>query len=147
MSGIVCAVRGGPASQPTIDRSVALAQETSLPLYFLYIVNLDFLAHTTSSRTHTITEEMHQMGDFILLTAQTAAAAQNVTAQKIVRHGNVTEEIIKLCHELDADYVVLGRPQVQQEESHFTQDRLAQFIEKLEELTGARVVTAQAGEK
>lgn len=28
MSGIVCAVRGGPSSQHTIDRAVALAQET-----------------------------------------------------------------------------------------------------------------------
>jgi nucleotide-binding universal stress UspA family protein len=147
MTGIVCAVRGGPASQPTIDRSVTLAQETGLPLYFLYVVNLDFLAHTTSSRVHTITHEMHQMGEFILLTAQTAAATQNVTAQKLVRHGNVTDEIIKLCHEIVADYVVLGRPQSEQEQSHFTQDRLAQFIEKLEELTGAKVVTAQAGEK
>ena len=147
MSGIVCAVRGGPASQPTIDHSVALAQETGLPLYFLYVVNLDFLTHTASSRVHTITQEMQQMGEFILLTAQSTAAAKNVTAHKIVRHGNVKEEIINLCHEIGADYVVLGRPQSEQEESHFTHDRLTQFIEKLEELTGAKVVTAQTGDK
>ncbi|RMF49572.1 MAG: universal stress protein, partial [Anaerolineae bacterium] len=47
MSAIVCAIRGGPASQPTIRRAIALALETSLPLHFLYVVNLDFLSSTS----------------------------------------------------------------------------------------------------
>jgi len=146
MTGIVCAIRGGPASQPTITHAVSLAQETGLPLYFLYIVNLDFLSHTSSSRVHTITQEMQQMGEFILLTAQATAAAHSVNAHGVVRHGNVTEEIIQLCHEISADYVVLGSPQLRQKENVFSHDRMAQFAEKLEEQTGARVVTAQAGE-
>lgn len=140
MSGIVCAVRGGPDSQPTIARAIALAREADLPLYFLYVVNLDFLSHTSSSRVHTISQEMHQMGEFILLTAESSAAAQGVTAQGVVRHGNVEQEIIGLCHELAADYLVLGRPQAQREESLFTHDLMAQFIERTEEQTGARVV-------
>lgn len=145
MSGIVCAIRGGPDSQPTIARAIALAQETDLPLYFLYVVNLDFLSHTSSSRIHTISQEMHQMGEFILLTAQSSAAGQGVTAQGMVRHGNVEEEIIGLCHEVAADYLVIGRPQVQQEESLFTHDRLARFVERTEEQTGARVVLTDGG--
>jgi hypothetical protein len=68
MTGIICAIRGGPASQPTIARSIALAQETSLPLHFLYVVNLDFLTRTSLSRVHVIAQEMQQMGEFILLT-------------------------------------------------------------------------------
>jgi Na+/H+ antiporter NhaD/arsenite permease-like protein len=76
MSGIVCAIRGGPHSQPTIDEAISLARETDLPLYFLYIVNLDFLAHTTSARTHTINLGMEQMGEFILLAAQSRVADQ-----------------------------------------------------------------------
>jgi RNase H-fold protein (predicted Holliday junction resolvase) len=63
-----------------------------------------------------------------------------------VRHGNLTEEIIKLCHEISASYVVLGRPQVRPEESFFTHERLAQFIENLEQQTGAKVIAAQEGE-
>ncbi len=65
MPGIVCAIRGGPASKPTIARSIALAKETDLPLFFLYVVNLDFLAYTSSSRIHTITQEMEQMGELL----------------------------------------------------------------------------------
>jgi nucleotide-binding universal stress UspA family protein len=110
MSGIVCAIRGGPASQPTIEQAIATAKETGLSLYFVYIVNLDFLSHTASSRVQIVSDEMRQMGEFILLAAQSQAAAQNIAAEGEVRHGNVREEIIKLCHEIQADYLVLGYP-------------------------------------
>lgn len=142
MSGIVCAIRGGPDSQPTISRAIALARETGLPLHFLYVVNLDFLTHTSSSRVHTISEQMHQMGEFILLSAQSSAAAQGIAAQGVVRHGDVQEEIIGLCRELAADYLVLGRPQTQREESLFTQELLGHFIQRIEEQAGAKVVLA-----
>ena len=67
MPGIVCAVRGGTDSQATIAEAIDLAQGTGLQLYFLYVVNLDFLVRTSVGRTHTISEQMHQMGEFILL--------------------------------------------------------------------------------
>jgi nucleotide-binding universal stress UspA family protein len=140
MPGIVCAVRGGPASQPTIARAIELAQETGLPLSFLYVVNLDFLLRTTSSRVHTISEQMSQMGEFILLSAQDTAARRGVEAEGVIRHGNVSEEIIRVCHELAADYLVLGRPRLEQEEPVFTQERLHQFVARTEEQTGAKVV-------
>ncbi|MCL7454237.1 MAG: universal stress protein [Anaerolineae bacterium] len=146
MSGIVCAIRGGPNSQATIARAVALAHDTNLPLHFLYVVNLDFLSRTSSSRVHTISREMSQMGEFILLTAQAKAAAQGIPAQGLIRQGNVGQEIVDLCHELGADYLVLGRPQVQQEESIFTQDLLQEFIEQTEAQTGARVVLPDGGQ-
>jgi nucleotide-binding universal stress UspA family protein len=146
MPGIICAVRGGLDSQPTIARAIALAQETDLPLHFLYVVNLDFLVRTSSTRTHTISEQMHQMGEFILLAAQASASEQGVSAEGIVRHGDVGEEIVGLCHELDADYLVLGRPRLEREESVFSQELLQQFVEQAEQQTGARVVLAEGGE-
>lgn len=143
MSAIVCAIRGGPASQATIARSITLAKETGLPLYFLYIVNLDFMSHTSSTRTHTISEEMHQMGEFILLQAQATASERGISAEGVVRQGDVGPEIVTLCHELDADYLVLGRPLAQKEESIFTQELLAQFVALAEEQTGAQVVLTE----
>lgn len=145
MSGIVCAVRGGPNSRPTIDQAVRLARETGLVLHFLYVVNLDFLTHTTSTRVRTISQEMRQMGEFILLAAQSRAEAEGVTAQTEIRQGDVGEEIVDLCRELDADYVVMGRPQIEQEESLFTQERLQAFIQDAEEQTGAKVVLPEGG--
>ncbi len=143
MSGIVCAIRGGPASQPTIAQAVTLAQKTGLPLHFLYVVNLDFLSRVGSGRVHTISEEMHQMGEFILLTAQATATAQGVTAQGAVRHGNVGDEIIGLCRELDAAYVILGQPQVQGKANIFTKNLLKKFSERIERETGAKVFFAE----
>jgi nucleotide-binding universal stress UspA family protein len=133
-------MRGGPASQPTITRSISLAQETGQTLYFLYVVNLDFLSHTTSSRVHTISEQMGQMGEFILLMAQDAAARQGVEAKGVIRHGDVGEEIIGLCHELGADYLVLGKPKIEQEDTVFTDELLHQFVAHTEEQCGATVV-------
>jgi len=145
VSGIVCAIRGGPNSRVTIDKAIAVAQESGLPLYFLYVVNLDFMTHTTSTRVHTISEEMRQMGEFILLSAQTTASQSGVEAEGVVRQGNVREEIVGLCHELDADYLILGRPQVEREDTVFTQALLSQFVERTEAQTGARVVLADGG--
>ncbi len=147
MSGIVCAIRGGPASQDTIAEAIALAQQTDLQLYFLYVVNLDFLSRTSSSRVHTINEQMEQMGEFILLNAQDKAAAQDVDAEGVIRHGDVGEQIIELCHELDADYLVVGRPKIEQEDTVFTQELLRQFIERTEEQTGAKVILPGEEEK
>ena len=140
MSGIVCAVRGGPASQPTIAKAIVMAQETGLPLVFLYVVNLDFLSQTPTSRVHTISQEMRQMGEFILLMAQETAARQGISAEGVVRHGSVGEELIGLCQELEADYLVLGKPKVEQEDTVFTQELLRRFVARTEEQTGARVV-------
>jgi nucleotide-binding universal stress UspA family protein len=146
MSGIVCAVRGGPASQPTIEKAISLAKETGLPLYFLYVVNLDFLSHTASSRVSTVSKEMHQMGEFILLTAQQRAAAQGLAAQGVVRHGNVAEEIIAQCKQIKANHVILGRPQGEEEENIFTFERLKEFGQRIEAESGAKVILA-TGEK
>ncbi len=146
MAGIVCAIRGGPGSQPTILESIKLAGETKLQLYFLYVVNLDFLAHTMSSRVQTISKDMRQMGEIILDAAQAQAASEGIEAVGMVRHGSVGEEINTLCHEVDADYLVLGRPHVQREDSLFTHDLLAEFIAQFEERTGAKVVLPPDGD-
>jgi nucleotide-binding universal stress UspA family protein len=143
MSGILCAVRGGTDSQSTIARSITLAQETGLPLHFLYIVNLDFLSYTSSSRVHTITREMEQMGEFILATAESSANSKGVAAQSSIRHGNVMKEIIAACHEIHVDYLVLGQPRIQREDSLFTQEQLEKFIQRTEEQTGAKVILSE----
>ncbi|MCA9991385.1 MAG: universal stress protein [Ardenticatenaceae bacterium] len=143
MSGIVCAVRGGPDSQPTINRAIMLAKETDLPLFLLYVVNLEFLDRTASSRTQTISKEMAQMGEFILLTAQAKAQAEGIQAQGVIRHGHVAEEIVALCHEVSAAYLVIGQPQFHKEDNVFTTALHQEFIQRIEAQTGAKVVLPQ----
>ncbi|MGD8633017.1 MAG: universal stress protein [Anaerolineales bacterium] len=146
MSGIVCAIRGGPTSKPTIARAIALAKETDLVLYFLYIVNLDFLAYTESSRVRVIKEELHEMGDFIVLAAQEKAENKGVDAQGAVRDGTVSEGIIEFSKEIEADYVVLGSPQAEYEENVFTRERFESFVSMVEEQSGAQVVLSEIEE-
>ena len=140
MSGIVCAIRGGPASDATVNLAIDLAKETGLPLSFLYVVNLDFLSRTSSSRVRTISEEMSQMGEAILLTAQDQVHSQGMVTRKFVRHGNVGQEIVQLCRDLEADYLILGLPETEGRDNVFTQDSLKRFIRSLESQTGVQVM-------
>lgn len=147
MPGIVCAIRGGPASQPTIEKAISLAGETELQLHFLYVVNLDFLTHTESSRTGFISDEMDQMGEFILLTAQEKAKLQNIVAKGIVRHGQVSDEIISLAKEIQADYVVLGLPQGIEENDVFENDMIKKLCARIETEAHAKVIFAERREE
>jgi nucleotide-binding universal stress UspA family protein len=143
MSTIICAIRGGPTSLSTIQRALDLAKETDLQLHFLYVVNLDFMAHTSSSRTKLITHELDQMGDFILLNAEETAREQGIESKGHIRHGNVTQEIIGASNELAASYVVLGQPHGREEGDIFTLERFRAFIRHIEEETGAEVIMAE----
>lgn len=142
MSGILCAIRGGPASQPTISLAIQIAKKYDLPIYFLYIVDLNFLTATNSARLQTISEEMVEMGEFILLATQTQAEREGVTAHGVVRHGDVRDEIISLSHEVDANYVILGKPK-EKKTNVFTDDHLKSFAEIIREETGAEVLFAE----
>ena len=140
MSGIVCAIRGGPLSQSTIRQAIDTASQHQIPVYFLYVVNLDFLEHTEQSRTKVIQQEMRAMGEFICLKAQIEAKREGVQADIAVREGNVTQEIIALCHEIEADYVILGLPQSERTTNIFDLERLKKFGQTLETQTGAEVI-------
>ncbi|MBW8011947.1 MAG: hypothetical protein FVQ83_12020 [Chloroflexi bacterium] len=146
MPGIVCAIRGGPNSQPTINTAISLAKDKGLPVFFVYIVNLDFLSHTQTSRVSILSEEMQELGEFILLSAQAEAEEKGAYSDGIIRQGNVEEEIINACKEFDADYVILGQPQVKESENVFDQNRLEAFKERIEKNGGVEVIFAEKGE-
>lgn len=144
MSGVICAIRGGPDSKPTIEAAIELAKETGTVLHFLYVVNLNFLVRTSSSRTHVVSKELHQMGEFILLSAQSVAQKQSVSAEIAVRHGNVGDEIIAFANEIEAGYVVLGRPRGAEDTVNaFGHDNLRRFAARIEAESSARVIFAE----
>lgn len=147
MPGIVCAIRGGPDSQPTIEKAISLAGETKLKLHFLYVVNFDFLARTESSRTSFFSDDLDQMGEFILLTAQEKAKEENVVAEGVVRHGQVSEEIVGLATDIQADYVVLGLPQGVEENDVFVNDKIKELCKRIETETQAEVIFAEGLEE
>jgi nucleotide-binding universal stress UspA family protein len=145
MSGVVCAIRGGPHCQRTVVQAIALAQETGLPLHLLYVVDRDFLSRANSSYVYTSSERMHQMGEAVLHAAQSRADTLGVATESVVRQGKVGNEIIGLCRDLEADYVVLGYPRAQQADNAFTVKSLNKLGECIERETAVEVVLTENG--
>lgn len=143
MSGIVCAIRGGPASKSTLRKAIELAQIRDAPLYLLFVINLEFLAQTAHSRTTSLEEEMRDMGELILLMAQESAAAANVSTRPTVREGEVADQIIALCKEVDADVVVVGKPLTHRATIAFDEVKLQQFKRRMKEECQARLVLVE----
>lgn len=140
MSGILCAIRGGPSSRPTISTSIQLAQETGEIIYFLYVVNLDFLTHSSSSKTNNISHEIHDMGEFILLSAQEQAIKAGAQAEGVIREGRVVDEIVTYCEEESPLFVILGRPEEEGEDNLLSIERLQGFADRIKEVCQAQVL-------
>ena len=140
MGVILCAIRGGPECQPAIAQAITLAQETGLPVHFLYVVNRGLLSSANSAPARTISGQIRQMGRSVLRTALAWASTEDVTAQGVIRQGNVGDEIAGLCRDLEADYLVIGRPQPHEEGNVFSETLLPEFIQQIENETGAEVI-------
>jgi len=140
MSGILCAIRGGPSSRPTIATSIKLAQETGETIYFLYVVNLDFLTHSSSSKTNHISQELHDMGEFILLSAQEQASKAGAQAEGVICEGQVVEEIIAYCEDQNPLYVILGQPEKEGEDNLLSLERLQTFADRIKKACQAPVI-------
>lgn len=140
MGVILCAIRGGSECLPAIAQAITLAQETGFTVHFLYIVNRDLLSSANSAQARAISGQIRKMGESVLRTALDLASRQGVTAQRVIRQGNVGEEIAGLCRDLEADYLVIGHPQPHEERNVFGEDLLPEFIEQIEKQTGVEVV-------
>jgi hypothetical protein len=143
MSGIICALRGGLDSRATITRAVAMAQEVSLPVHFLYVVNRELVSDTAVRDAHTVVDQLRKMGNSIVLVAQAIANSHGIPAQGAVRYGCVEDEINGLVHDVDADYLILSQPHGQRETNAFTPERLARFKARVEREAGVKVVLAE----
>ena len=138
MSGIICAIRGGPRSQSTIAGAIEIAKDRALPLYFIYVVNLDFLTKHELYPKHFVDVELEQMGELILLLAKEKAAKAGVIAHCAIRHGTVLDELAAACIEHDCETIVMGLPEGKA--SLLSHDTLRHSQETLEAKTGVTVV-------
>ena len=88
-----------------------------------------------------VEDEVHDLGEFLLLMAKERAAKQGVTAQTICQKGKVSKEIKKAVRKYKASYVVLGRPADDDgNKSAFKLANLQAFAFEIEEDTGATVL-------
>lgn len=146
MPGMLCAIRGGPSSQYTVDHAATLAAQEGLPLTFLYIIDLAFLSRSASSQVGLVTREMTQMAEFILLQAQLRAQSVGVDAEGTIRRGTVQEEILACCRDMAADILILGKPAEAHGENIFTTAWLESFSQRVKAECGTRVIVVKGKE-
>jgi nucleotide-binding universal stress UspA family protein len=118
-----------------------LAKEKDANLLFLYVIDLQFLDMTAAPIVVDVEDEVHDMGEFLLLMAKERAAKQGVTARTICLKGKVRKEIMKAVRKHKASFVVLGRPAEEEgSKSAFILASLQAFAFEIEEETGAKVL-------
>ena len=111
MNKILCATRGGEASQKTQDAVIAMAKEQGATILFLYVVDVEFLRLTARGvRPDVVSTEMEHMGEFLLAMACERAAAQGVEAEACLRHGSLVKALESAAREEGADAIAFGRP-------------------------------------
>ncbi len=137
MKKILCATRGGAASQRMQDAVIAMAQEEGATILFLYVVDVEFLRLTARGVRHdVVATELEHMGEFLLEMACERAAAQGVVAESCLRHGPLVEALESAAREEGADAVAFGRPAGP--ESSFSLTDLEALTAQIEEDTGIR---------
>ena len=88
-----------------------------------------------------VEDEVHDLGEFLLLMAKERAAKQGISAQTVCQKGKVRKEIAKAVRKYEASLVVLGRPAGEEgENTAFQLAGLQAFASKIEEETGATVL-------
>ena len=137
MKKILCATRGGEASQRTQDKVIAMAKESGATILFLYVVDVEFLRLTARGvRADVVLAEMEHMGEFLLAMACERAAAQGVQAEMCLRHGPLLEALESAARDEGADAVAFGRPAGP--ESSFSLADLQRLTAQIEEDTGIK---------
>jgi len=137
MGIILCATRGGEASYSTQDAVIALANKQGDELAFLYVVDISFLNHTAAPLVVDVESSLEKLGQFQLVMAQERSAAQGITAQAIVRQGQLREELVSVAKEIGATLIVMGRSHGP--DAAFEESALQIFADDLESETGIEV--------
>ena len=138
MGKILCATRGGEASIKAQRASIELAKERGDDLIFFMAFDMEFTAHAHYNlRSDVVSEEMEEMGEFLMLMAVDRAAKAGITAEYVVKEGNFKDMLKEAIEELEITQVILGRPA--EEESRFRLEGLQALAGIIEDETGVEV--------
>lgn len=138
MAKILCATRGGAASYRAQDAAIKLAAEGGDELLFLYVADIEFLDKTARAvRPDIVEAEMEKLGQFLLEMARERAAGQGVSADLVLRHGTLREEVAAVASEYRVDTIVFGKPA---EGGVYSLEKLKSFAREIEAKTGARAL-------
>jgi nucleotide-binding universal stress UspA family protein len=135
MGKILCATRGGEAGILTQIAAIARAKETNDALVFLYIYDMEFLAHANYVlNPDVVSDELDHMAEFLMTMAVERAKQKGIQASYLIRQGDFDSELASVAKEEEATLVILGRPG--DEESRFALENLKELAERLQTETG-----------
>ena len=87
-------------------------------------------------------KQLKQMGESVLSAAQALANSKGVLALRSPQQGNVEDEIATECGELDAEYLVLGRPR--RPRGTRCLPISAQFAERIRNKVGTEIIWSES---
>lgn len=138
MGVILCATRGGEASLRTQQAAIALAKQAGDELVFVYIYDVEFLAHANYALHEDVVEdELGRMAEFLMSMAIDRAAAEGVASRSIIRHGQLPTELLATMEAERPRMLILGRPGA--EAGRFALEHLAELASGLQEASGIPV--------
>lgn len=138
---VLCATRGGKASQPTHREAIAIAKELGAELLFLYVFDRSILQRVATPIVINVEEQVKYMLAYLQRTAQEQARQAGVQASVLVRTGSLRDEIQAVVSELDITLIVLGRSG--KESPTFVDGALEGLAAEVEEATGIPVLVVE----
>ncbi len=136
---ILCATRGGQASQPTHAHAIQLAQELNAELIFLYVFDQRVLQQVATPIVIDEDAQIEHMLDFLRTTAQEQAQQAGVHTRVIVRAGRLRDELKGVAQSEHVSLIVLGSPAGSA--SRFQVAAMLDLVSEIEEATGIEVCT------
>ncbi|NIP22735.1 MAG: universal stress protein, partial [Phycisphaerae bacterium] len=110
MGCVVCATRGGEGSRAAQEAAIRYARENQYKLIFMYVVDFKTLDEFDDSLLPSVREELTWLGQSLLRIARHRAEQAGVTAEIVIREGDVMLEIEDFLQEIKADQLILGAP-------------------------------------
>ena len=130
---IICAVRGGLASQATADRAIDLASEAGAKLTFLHVVDPGCLDCGDVAMTSAAYREFVAKAESTLHTLSDHAHRRGVDeVDLILQEGDTRQRLRQMAVETDAELMVLGQPRLGTARSVFTRKEFHEFLAELD---------------
>jgi nucleotide-binding universal stress UspA family protein len=130
---IICAVRGGPASQETANSAIGLARDLGARLTFFHVVDPGCLDCGDLASSSAAYREYVEQAESMLYTLTARAQDRGVTqVDAMLREGNTRQELRNLAVGTDAEFLVLGYPRLDSDRSLFSPEEYSQFLAELD---------------
>lgn len=135
---ILCATRGGDASQPMHQFAIQLAKEHDADLLFLYVFDRQMLQSVATPIVINVESQIQHMMAYLQSTAQVQARQAGVSADVVIRTGDLLSQIVDVARMKLIPLIVMGSPCGTA--SRFKRRSWLEFIKDIEAATGSSVV-------